>query len=79
MRRKTAKEEVKKILKNAVDEIHKELDSEFRVAQALMSVAEDELVKSLDQKQLALYKEFCKKRESFYIKASELYKRVDQK
>ena len=78
MRRKVANEEVKKILKNAVDEIHKELDSEFKVAQAIMYVAEDELVKSLDENQRVLYNEFCKKRENFYLKASQLYKRVDQ-
>ncbi len=78
MRRKTANEEVKKILKNTVEEIHQELESEFKVAQALMFVAEDELVKSLDQNQLALYNEFYKKRENFYLKARALYKRVDQ-
>ena len=78
MRRKIANEEVKKILKNAVEEIHRELDAELKIAQAHMCVAEDELVKSLDENQRALYNEFYKKREIFYLKASELYKRVDQ-
>ena len=78
MRRKTANEEVKKLLKSAVDEIHQELDGGFRVAQVIMCVAEDELVKSLDENQRILYKDFCKKREIFYKKASMLYKRIDQ-
>ena len=78
MRRKIANEEVKKILKNAVEEIHRELDAELKIAQAHMCVAEEELVKSLDENQRALYNEFYKKREIFYLKASEPYKRVDQ-
>ncbi len=79
MRRKTANEEVERILKKAVDEIYQQQDNEFTVAQVIMNVAEDELVKTLDQNQLALYKEFCKKREYFYIKASKIYKRVGKK
>ena len=79
MRRKTANEEVKKILKNAVDEIYLELENESKVAQIQMCVAEDELVKTFTKEQLKLYKEFCQKRENFYNKVSALYTRVDKK
>ncbi len=51
------------------------MDYDYRVAFGQMGIAEKILVNSFDDNQMKLYKDFCEKREAFYIIASEIYQR----
>ena len=75
MRKKITEEKVEEVFKEFVENVQSEMDYEFRVAQGQMWLAENELIASLDKKQLELYNEFAEKRTVFYKIANEIYKR----
>ena len=75
MKKKVTNDDVAKVIGKLADEIRSDLDYDFRVAQSQMALAENDLVETLDEKQKALYDDFCQKREKFFAIAKELYKR----
>ena len=75
MRKKVTNEEVGKAIGQMAEQIRSELDYEFRVAYSQMCIAEKDLVETLDKTQKELYDDFYKKRETFYLAASEVYKK----
>lgn len=75
MRKKVTEEKVEEVFKELVNDVQSGMDYEFRVAQGQMWLAENELIASLDAKQLELYNEFAEKRKIFYQIANEIYKR----
>ena len=75
MKKKVTNEEVAKAIGTMANQLRTEMDFDMRVKQSQMWLAEDELVKSLNEKQLELYKDFYQKREAFYDIAKEMYER----
>lgn len=75
MRRKPTNEDVKEVLSEVAEQIRSDLDFEFRVAQSRMGIAENDLCRTFNEEQKALYKEFCKERKAFYKIASEIFER----
>ena len=53
-----------------------EIEELYNSDKKAMQIAEDKLVNSLNDEQKALYKEYCGKRENFYLTASVLYKKT---
>ncbi len=75
MKKKLTDEEIGKAIGKLAEEVRRELDYDFRVAQSQMWLAEDDLVKTLNEKQLSLYKNFCEKRKVFFEISSEIYQK----
>jgi hypothetical protein len=75
MKKKVTNEEVGQIMNEIAEQIRDKMDYDFRVAQSQMWIAENDLVDSLEEKQIPLYKDYCEKREAFFSIASEMYQR----
>ncbi len=66
-------EEKKKFLFEVDNAISRLENKRFRRKKRKMDLAEKELVATFDENQMALYNEFCKKRDIFYAQADEMY------
>ena len=75
MKKKITNKEVGQIIGKLAEKIRNEINEDFRVAYSQMGIAEQNLVETFDEKQMALYKDFCEKREDFYLIAQDVYKR----
>ncbi len=75
MKKRVTNAEIGEFIGELAEEIRCDMNSDFDYAKCQMNIAEDELVKSLDQKQKALYDDFCEKRKAFFDIASQIYKR----
>ena len=75
MKKKVTNEQVEQFIKKLTQDLRDEMDYDFRVAQAQMWLAENDLINSLDQNQLKLHQIYREKRENFYKIANELYQR----
>ena len=69
------KEEVKDYISDLAQQVKDEMDYDYRVAQSQMDIAENDLVNTLNEEQLKLYKIFCEKRKTFRDIAREMYER----
>ncbi|MBQ8426304.1 MAG: hypothetical protein IJX16_00900 [Clostridia bacterium] len=71
-------EELEQILFKSVENSCKGMNKDLTISKVLMDIAEIILVESLDEKQRALYDEFCQKRKAFYKTAEKFYvKKLD--
>lgn len=70
---KCIEKEMEEYIKEMVARNKREWMKNFEATKKEMLDAEKDLVNSLDQKQLSLYAEFCKKREIFYEAADKIY------
>ena len=75
MKKKVTDEEIGQIMGKIAEKIRNDMDYEFRVAQSQMWIAENDLVNALDEDQREVYKDYAKKRETFFKIAQELYTR----
>ena len=75
MKKRITDEEVGEALGKMADKIRSDMNYELRVARSQMWIAENDLVDTLDEKQKALYEDFCKKREVYYGIAEEMYQK----
>ncbi len=66
MKKRFTEEEIAEIIGKMAEKIRSEMDEDVVYARMQMRMAEDELLKSLNEKQRELYEDFCKKREAFY-------------
>ena len=73
MQKKVSNKQVGQFIENIADQLRQEITVDFNIAQTLMDIAERELVESLDEKQLQLYRNFCDKRANFYAVAQQRY------
>ena len=75
MKKKLTEEEIGQAIGKLAEKIRDDLDYDFRVASGQMWLAENELTQTFDAKQIALYEDFCEKRERYFALAKELYQR----
>lgn len=75
-KKKITDEEVGIALRNMAEKIRSDMDFDFRVAYGQMGLAENDLVETLTDEQLVLYKIFKEKREEFNKIAAALYQRI---
>lgn len=75
MKKKIKNEQIGEIIGKMADQLRSDMDYDFRVAQSQMWLSEKDLAETFNERQQALYEDFCKKRNAFYNIANELYKR----
>ena len=74
-KKKLTEEQIGEVIGKLADEVRSQIDFDFRVKRGHMHLAENDLVNTFTPEQMALYKEYCEKREEFYAVANELYVR----
>lgn len=73
-------EELIRLLHLKAEELNmgKDCSRDLVLSKTLMTIAEIELKDTFDEKQLALYKTFCEKREIFYATAKKHYREINE-
>lgn len=66
-------QEMKDLVARIIKDVNEEKQLKFDLNKKKMDETESELVKTFNESQMALYKEYCKKREDFYKSANEIY------
>ena len=74
MRKKVTNEDVANAIRRMANELRNEIYCDLNDAEFEMTEVEKKLVKTFDEEQLKLYREFCQKRKAFYDLASQVYK-----
>lgn len=74
-KKKTEKKDMRDILRQILDDYHKQMNENFVTAQNQMSTAENDLADTFNEKQKELYNTYCVKRKEFYQIAEEIYER----
>lgn len=79
MKKKITEEEVREFISKLIDKVNEEMDYTLNFVHSQMSLAENDLVDSLDEKQRALYDVYRKRREEFYDMARQMYVKKQQR
>lgn len=73
-RKKATNEDVGKFVEDVIEKIRSELWQDFAIAENDMRFAEQDLLESLNEKQLELFRKYQEKKEEFLRIAGEYYK-----
>ena len=74
MRKKVTNDDVEQVIRRMANEIRNDIYCEINDAEFEMTEVEKKLVKTFNEEQLKLYREFCQKRKEFYDVAQRYYK-----